>query len=72
MVEASPPPGGPSVVRIGGPPNLLDHGHENLPLSPIPECDDDNDFLKAAKCCVPSESALITSQDDVSKTQCTA
>jgi len=68
-LAASPPPGGPPVVRIGGPPNLLDHGYGNLPLSAIPEHDDDDSFLKAVERCIPSEFVLIASQDDVSKAQ---
>ena len=57
------------AVKIKGPPNLMDHGYGHLPLALIPEHDDDDDFLKAVKRCIPSEFVLIASQDDVSKAQ---
>ena len=62
-------PAPPVAVKIKGPPNLMDHGYGNLPLALIPEHEDDDDFLKAVKRCIPSEFVLIASQDDISKAQ---
>ncbi|CAB9523813.1 Metacaspase-1 [Seminavis robusta] len=41
----------------------------NLPLTKVHEYDDDDDFEKQVKRCVPSEFVLIASQDEISKAQ---